>query len=98
MPPGRGSSSAEVPFHRVTFSGSVRNANTVSGRAWIRTSSSPTSGRRTCAMPPPLLGLRLRLEDLQALAPHLLQERAHLLEALGPEAVDAFRPVTALGQ
>src|SRR4029453_6213100 len=97
VPPGRGSSSAEVPFQRLIFSGSTKNSNTVSGRASMRTSSSPASGRRTCATSAPLLALGLILQRGQPLRPHLLDERTELLDALGPEAVDPLGAVAAFG-
>src|SRR4029450_1123656 len=63
----------------------------------MRTSSSPASGRRTCATSPPLIVLGLILQDGQPLRPHVLDERPELLDPLGPEAVDPLRAVATFG-
>src|SRR6185295_8983972 len=60
-------------------------------------SSSPVSGRRTCATPAPLLALGLILQRGQPLRPHLLDEGSNLVDALGPEAVDPLGAVAAFG-
>ena len=43
-PPGRGSSSAVMPFQSTSFAGSVKNGKIVSGLASMRTSETTTSG------------------------------------------------------
>src|SRR4029078_2944002 len=93
MPPGCGSRSASRPFHSTIFSGSVKNSNTVSGRAAILTSRSTTvatSGWSTATSPPSLLVLRGDLQALEPLAPERFQERPQIFEAFAPDAVEAL--------
>src|SRR4029079_15864539 len=99
MPPGWGSRSASRPFHRTIFSGSVKNSNTVSGRAAILTSRSTTvatSGWSTATSPPSLLVLRGDFQALQPVAPERFQGRPQIFEAFASDAVEtlgAFAPL-----
>src|SRR6266508_1053388 len=95
-PPGLASSCAESPFHRVILPGSVRNANTVSGRASLRSSWASTSVP-SVTTPPPLLGLRHSLEGGELDLPQTIDELAELRKALGPDPVDATGPLPPLG-
>src|SRR5215213_5662946 len=93
MPPGWGSSSALRPFQSTIFSGSVKNSNTVSGRAAILTSRSTTvatSGCSTATSPPSFLVLCGDLQALEPLAPERFQERPQIVEAFAPDAVEAL--------
>src|SRR5215208_187812 len=99
MPPGCGSRSASRPFHSTIFSGSVKNSNTVSGRAAILTSRSTTvatSGWSTATSPPSFLVLCGDLQALEPVAPERFQERPQILEAFAPDAVEALRALPAL--
>src|SRR4029079_12543084 len=99
MPPGWGSRSASRPFHRTIFSGSVKNSNTVSGRAAILTSRSTTvatSGWSTATSPPSFLMLCGDFQALEPVAPERFQECPQTLEALAPHAVEALRAFAPL--
>src|SRR6186713_3029958 len=99
MPPGWGSRSAPRPFHSTIFSGSVKNSNTVSGRAAILTSRSTTaatSGWSTATSPPSFLVLRGDLQALEPSAPERFQETPQILEALAPHAVEPLRALAPL--
>src|ERR1044072_3255372 len=99
MPPGLGSRLAWRPFHSTIFSGSVKNSNTVSGRAAILTSRSTTvatSGWSTATSPPSLLVLCGDLQALEPVAPERFTKRPQILEPLAPHAVEAFRALAPL--
>src|SRR4029079_5014652 len=99
MPPGWGSRSASRPFHKTIFSGSVKNSNTVSGRAAILTSRSTTvatSGWSTATSPPSLLVLRGDLQAFEPVAPERFQERPQIFEAFAPDAVEALGALAPL--
>src|SRR4029079_13804472 len=99
MPPGCGSRSASRPFHNTIFSGSVKNSNTVSGRAEILTSRSTqiaSSGWSPATSPPSFLVLCGDFQALEAVAPERFQECPQILEALAPHAVEALRAFAPL--
>jgi len=86
--PGLGSSSSERPFQRSILSGSVKNANTVSGLAAMRTSFSTASRPVWTTAPcPPFLGFRFLLQHAQTVVPELVQERPKLLQTLAASAI-----------
>src|SRR2546426_1372951 len=98
VPPGRGSSSASLPFQRTYCTGSVRRRNTVSGGAWIVMIRSMTFV--STAMPcPPLLFLLLRgcLQRPKALVPERFEISAELGDRLRARAIQALRAASALG-
>src|SRR5439155_14084066 len=96
-PPGHGSSTASMPIHRTIFAGSVRNSNTTDGGASILISRSTSSALAFASLiPAPVVGLNLELEDLEVLAPEVVQERAQLGQTLGPSSIDASRPFSTL--
>src|SRR2546423_336519 len=88
-PPGCGSSVAATPIQRTSFSGSVKNGNTVSGPASILISRSTTlfslCGSGNAA--PPLLVLGGALEPLEPVFPEAVEKRSQLGEALRPHAI-----------
>src|SRR3954452_17862587 len=99
MPPGLGSRSASRPFHSTILSGSVKNSNTVSGRAAILTSRSTTvatSGWSTATSPPSLLVLRGDLQAFEPVAPERFQERPQVFEAFAPDAVKTLGALAPL--
>src|SRR4026208_21275 len=99
MPPGLGSRLAWRPFHSTIFSGSVKNSNTVSGRAAILTSRSTTvasSGWSRATSPPSFLVLCGELQALEPVAPERFQERPQILETLAPHAVQPLRALAPL--
>src|SRR5437667_7556172 len=96
-PPGHGSSTASMPIHRTIFAGSVRNSNTTDGGASILISRSTSSALVLASLiPAPVVGFDLALEDLEVLAPEVVQERAQLGQTLGPRSIDASGAVSAL--
>src|SRR5256714_2404860 len=96
-PPGRGSRVACAPIHWTIFAGSVKNENTVSGRAPMRSSCSRTSVPLAApGIGSALLGLGGLLEALEAGRKHVGQEGVQVGEALGPHAVQASRPLAPL--
>src|SRR6187200_2706121 len=99
MPPGCGSRLAPRPFHSTILSGSVKNSNTVSGRAAILTSRSTTvatSGWSTATSPPSLLVLRGDLQALEPVAPERFQERPQVFEAFASDAVETLGALAPL--
>src|SRR5207302_11396653 len=84
-PPGRGSFHDSSPIHVVGSSGSTRYGNTFSGAASIQISfnSSPT--------------FDLPFQTLEFVVPEFVEECAHVVEALGPRAVQPARALAALG-
>src|SRR5262245_35647588 len=97
MPPGRGSSSADMPIHRHAFSGSTKNSHTVSGRAAIAMSRSIAVAVSLLVVltAAPFFAFRLAPESVEAVVPQLLEERPQRHEALGPHAVHAPRALAA---
>src|SRR4029453_2285435 len=93
-PPGRESSCAESPFPRVILPGAVKNVNTVSGRASIRSSCASTSVSATTQ--PPLLGLRHALEGGELDLPETIDELSELRKALGADPVEPTGPLSPL--
>src|SRR5215212_4085931 len=97
-PPGRGSSVASAASQRVSFSGSVKKANTVSGLASIWRSWTIGSVRTSAVtLASPLFVLGLAHEDVEAVAPELIQEPAQVRQALGARAIQPLGALTALG-
>src|SRR6266480_3358862 len=96
IPPGCGSSFALVPFHCLSFSGSTKNSQTVSGLASIEIVRSTMAVSVVASMLPSLLLLCFAFEGFQAQIPEALEELAELLDALGPHAVQASRAVPSL--
>src|ERR1044071_3323199 len=99
MPPGLGSRLAWRPFHSTIFSGSVKNSNTVSGRAAIlisRSTTVATSGWSTATSPPSFFVLCGDLQALEPVAPERVQECTQVLEPFAADAVQALRPLAAL--
>src|SRR5262245_34539571 len=94
-PPGRGSSDADSPIHRVALSGSTRNSQTVSGRAAI-----PISRRTAVSVLAsillPSLEFGLTPERLEPLVPELLEKLPDRLETLRTCPVEAPRAVAPL--
>src|SRR5580765_4928480 len=85
-----------MPFQRMSFSGSTKNSQTVSGLAAIEIVRSTTAVSVVASMLPSLLLLCFAFEGFQARVPEALEELAELLEALGPHAVQASRAVSSL--
>src|SRR6478735_3594115 len=85
-----------MPFQRMSFSGSTKNSQTVSGLAAIEIVRSTTAVSVVASMLPPLLLLCFAFEGFQARIPEALEELPELLEALGPHAVQASRAVPSL--
>jgi hypothetical protein len=82
----------------VSFSGSVKKANTVSGLASICRSWTMGSVRASAVtLASPLFSLRLAHEDVEAIAPELVKEGAQLRQAFGARAVQAPGALAALG-
>src|SRR2546423_6871019 len=93
VPPGRGSSSASIPFQRTMRTGSVKKPKIVSGRAAMRTSRSTTSAGFASTTPdPPLLQLGLLLEAGELLVPEFLDEAAQPRQAPPPGAIQPPPP------
>src|SRR5919197_984063 len=97
MPPGRGSRVARRPFHRTILSGSMKNENTVSGLAAMRTSRW-TTWSLVAATTPSLLSLRFRrfLQQFEVLLPEALQERSKFGNALRSGPVEPPSPLPSL--
>src|SRR5207244_3678707 len=81
MPPGVGSSSAFMPFQRVSFSGSTKNSQTVSGLAAIEIVRSSVVVSVVVSMLLPLLLLCLAFECFQPHVPELFEELLELVVA-----------------
>src|SRR2546426_7892811 len=98
VPPGRGSSSASLPFQRTYSTGSVKSRNTVSGGAWIVMTRSMTFVS-TAMLGPPLLLFLLRggLQRPKAVVPERFEVRAELGDGLRARAVQALRATPAFG-
>src|SRR5215204_440696 len=98
-PPGRGSTVASSHSQRVSFSGSVKNAKTVSGLAPMRSSLTMGSvpGASVTASPP-FFRLRFVAQDLQPLVPERIQELAQARKSLGAGTVQAARAVPPLAE
>src|SRR5262245_34490701 len=94
-PPAHSWSTASTPFQRTIFSGSTRNSQTVSGLASIRSSRVTASRSVVLSTLLPLLSFRFALERLEPLVPEALEERLHVGETLGPDAVEAARSVSS---
>src|SRR5437867_3625698 len=93
LPPGRGSSSASLPFHRTYCTGSVRRRKTVSGEAAIVISRSMTLVSTAMPCPPLLFLLRGGLQRAKAVVPERLESGAELRQGLGARAVEAPRAI-----
>src|SRR3954451_18750082 len=93
-PPGLGSSQAWPPNQRVTFSGSTRNSQTVSGLAAISSSRSIIVSVVVSTLP--LLLFCLALEGAEALVQELLQEFPTLGQPFRSYPVEPPRPVASL--
>src|SRR5712691_2141667 len=96
MPPGRGSRSAFMPFQRVSFSGSTKNSQTVSGLAAIEIVRSTEVVSVVASMLLPLLLLRFAFECFQSHVPELLEELLELGEPFRTCSVKAPRAVPSL--
>src|SRR5436190_8304904 len=96
MPPALGSSSAFIPFQRVSFSGSTKNSQTVCGLAAIEIVRSRVVVSVVVSMLLPLLLLRLAFECFQPHVPELLEELLELGEPFGTYPVQALRAVPSL--
>src|SRR5919108_5661895 len=98
-PPGRGSSVASDASQRVSFSGSVKKANTISGLASISRSWTIGSVRTSAVtLTSPLFSLDLARQGVEALAPELVQEGAQVGQALGTGAVEPLGALPPLGE
>src|SRR5712691_1062941 len=96
MPPGRGSRSAFIPFQRVSFSGSTKNSQTVSGLAAIEIVRSIEVVSVVASMLLPLLLFCFAFECLEPDVPELLEEVLELGEPFGTCSVQAPRAVASL--
>src|SRR5436190_13796454 len=96
MPPALGSSSAFIPFQRVSFSGSTKNSQTVSGLAAIEIVRSRVVVSVVVSMLVPLLLLRFAFECFQAHVPELLEELLEFGEPFRTCSVQAPRAVPSL--
>src|SRR4030095_15724182 len=104
MPPGRGSSVASTPFHRIICSGSTKYLKITSGGASIRTSRSTgirSSLTATVASSSSfgeldaVIGLGSRLQTRQALTPEVVEELAQLGETFRADSVQAPGAIAA---
>src|SRR5947208_17192056 len=96
MPPGVGSRSAFIPFQRVSFSGSTKNSQTVSGLAAIEIVRSSVVVSVVVSMLLPLLLLCLAFECFQPHVPELFEELLELGEPFRTCPVQAPRAVPSL--
>src|SRR5204862_179286 len=96
MPPGCGSSSASMPIQRMTFCGSTRKSQTVSGLASIAIVRSYTAVSVTASMLLPFLLLCLAFECLEPDVPEALEEVPYLHEPFGTCPVEAPGAVASL--
>src|SRR2546430_14396542 len=85
-----------MPFQRVSFSGSTRNSQTVSGLAAIEIVRSTEVVSVVASMLFLLLSLCFAFECLEAFVPELLEERLDFGEPFGARPVQAPRPVASL--
>jgi hypothetical protein len=74
----------------------MKNANTVSGRAAIRTSRSTTSRCSTATTLPPFFEFRCKLQTFEALVPESLEKRTQVGEAFRAGPVETSCSVPAL--
>src|SRR5712691_9439441 len=96
MPPGRGSRSAFMPFQRMSFSGSTKNSQTVSGLAAIEIVRSTEMVSVVASMLLSHLLLRFAFECLEPDVPELLEEVLELGEPFGTCPVKAPGTVASL--
>src|SRR5262245_1844449 len=95
MPPGCGSTSAPMPIQRMTFRGSTKNSQTVSGFASIEIVRSYTVVSVTASMLLALLLFCLAFECLEPDVPEALEEVSELDEPFGTCAVEASGAVAS---
>src|SRR6266576_292716 len=96
MPPARGSSSASIPIQRMSFCGSTKNSQTVSGLASIPIVRSYTAVSVTASMLLALLLLCFAFECLEPDVPEPLEEIPELDEPFGTRPVEASCAVASL--
>src|SRR3954451_25240048 len=95
MPPARGSSSASIPIQRMSFCGSTKNSQTVSGLASIPIVHSYTAVSMTATMLLALLLLCFAFEWLEPDVPEPLEEIPEPDETSGPRPEEASGAVAS---
>src|SRR5215210_290826 len=84
-----------MPIHCFAFSGSTRNAQTVSGVASIASSRSTAVVSVAASMLRPLLSFGFTFERFEPVVPEVVEERLQRREARGARAIQAARPVAS---
>src|SRR6266567_6147782 len=85
-----------MPFQRVSFSGSMKNSQTVSGLAAIEIVRSTEIVSVVASMLLSLLLFRFAFECLEPDVPELFEEVLELAEPFGPGSIQASRAVASL--
>src|SRR5215217_6440729 len=85
-----------IPIHRIAFSGSTRNSQTVSGLASIASVRSYATVSVAAFMLLPFLLLRFALECVEPDIPEVLEELSELRETFGTCPVQAACAVASL--